>query len=298
MSIESVDSALVTQFSDMVHTEAQQMTARLKPYVKYKPMRGDNWAYDSLGETDSREASGRNEQIVFSDIEHTRRKLPRRRFYVALPIDGYDKLGMLLDPNEEYAKAVVMEMMRRMDRVCVEAAFADIATGRDFGTTVTATNDGVLTVDATSGLTYEKMLEINQNFTDNEVGNDMPVRKALCITGQEETSLMQESELTSGDFTRQFAVEGGEMTRAVGNDIVKFGANARSPILQLNGSSQRRCIAMAEGGLCVGVSKELELKIQERPDLVDTYQVVAYYYIGAVRTEGKLIQEVNTTPAS
>lgn len=296
MGAQSVDQAMVTQFSDMVHIEAQQTQARLKPFVKWKPMKGDSWAYDSLGATDTREATGRNEQIVFSDIQHSRRKISRQRFYVALPIDGFDKLGMLLDPNEEYAKAVVSAMMRRTDRVIAAAAFADVLTGRDFGSTLTFAQDGGLTVDATAGLTYEKLLEINENYTDNEVGNDTPVNQAFCVTGQEQTALMKETELISGDFTRQFSVEKGQLVHAAGNELVKYGANPNNPILNINGSSQRECISLADDGICVGVSKELELKIQERPDMVDTWQVVAYFYLGAVRTEGKLVQKVTTTP--
>lgn len=293
---QSVDQALVTQFSDMVHTEAQQMKSRFKPYVHYKKMTGDEWAYDGLGSVESREAQSRNEKIVFSDIEHNRRKIPRKRFYVALPIDGYDKLGMLINPNEEYAKAVVYAMMRRLDRVVAAAAFADVETGRNFGTTVSFANDGGLTVNATGGLTYEKLLEANKNFVDNEVGNDSPVKKCFAITGEEEEALMKENELISGDFTRQFAIEGGELTKAAGNDIIKFGGGVNNPILNVAGGV-RDNIMMAEGGICVGVSKELEIKIQERPDMVDTLQVVAYYYLGAVRTEGKLIQKVTTTDA-
>lgn len=293
---QSVDQALVTQFSDMVHTEAQQMKSRFKPYIKYKKMTGDEWAYDGLGSVESREAVSRSEKIIFSDIEHNRRKIPRKRFYVALPIDGYDKLGMLIEPGSEYAKAVVAAMMRRLDRVVAASAFADVETGRNFGTTVSFATDGGLTVNATAGFTYEKLLEINKNFVDNEVGNDMPTKKCLAITGQEEEALMKEAELVSGDYTRQFAVENGELQRAVGNDIIKFGASVSSPILDVT-SSVRSNIAMSEGGICVGVSKELELKIQERTDLVDTMQVVAYYYIGAVRTEGALIQKVTTTAA-
>lgn len=294
MSAQSIDNALVTQFSDMVHIEAQQSNSRLKPFVKYKPMTGDTWAYDSLGETDVREASGRNEKVVFSDIQHSRRKIERKRYYTALSIDGFDKLGMLLDPNEEYAKAVVKAMMRQLDRVIVNAAFADVKTGRDFGTTVAFAADGGLTVDATAAMTYEKILELNENYVDNEVGNEGNIRKCLTLTGKEETALMKETELTSGDFSRQMAVDRGELVVAAGNDIVKYGGSANNPILATSGGV-RDCLSLSEGGICVGVSKDLELKIQERPDMVDTFQVIAYFYLGAVRTEGKLVQKVTTT---
>lgn len=294
MAIMSIDSALVTQFSDMVHIEAQQMQARLKPYVKYKPMTGDRWAFDRLGEAEDREVTGRNVPIVFDDINHTRRLIPRKRFHIALPIDDYDKLGMLVDPGSEYVKLVTMAMYRRMDRVITEAALASVQTGRDFENTVSAAADGVLTVDGTTALTYADLLEINRNFTDNEVGNDYPIKKALLMSGDEEEDLMAETELTSGDFSRDYAIERGELMRGAGLDFVKFGAAVANPVLKVE-SSVRKCIAMAEGGVCVGVSKDIDIRIQERPDLVDTYQVVASYYLGAVRTEGKLIQLVNTT---
>jgi hypothetical protein len=293
MAIMSIDSALVTQFSDMVHIEAQQMKSRLKPYVKYKPMTGDRWAYDRLGEAQDREVTGRNVPIVFDDINHTRRLIPRKRYHLALPIDNYDQVAMLIEPGSEYAKLVAMALYRRLDRVIAQAALAPVQTGRDFETTVAATTDGVLAVDATGGMTYEDLLEINRNFTDNEVGNDMPVKKALLLTGKEEFELMQETELTSGDFMRSYAVEAGELVRGAGLDFIKFGRNAQNPVLAV--PSTRSCIAMAEGSICVGVSKEIDIKIQERPDLVDTLQVVASYYLGAVRTEGKLVQQVNTT---
>lgn len=293
---QSIDAALTTQFSDMVHTAAQQMKSRFKPYIKYKPMTGDNWAYDGLGSVEAREASGRNESVVFSDIEHNRRKIARSRYYVALPIDGFDKLGMLIDPNEGYVQAVLMAMQRQLDRVVASAAFATVYTGRDFSTSVTFANDGGLTVDATSGLTYEKLLEINKNFVDGEVGNDMDIRKCMAITGEEEEALMKESELISGDYTRQFAIEKGELQRAAGLDIIKFGGSANNPILDVT-SSVRSNIVLAEGGICVGVSKEIDLKIQDRTDLVDTQQVIATFYLGAVRTEGKLVQKLTTTDA-
>lgn len=293
MAIMSIDQALVTQFSDMVHIEAQQMQSRLKPYVEYKPMTGDRWAYDRLGEAQDREVTGRNVPIVFDDVNHTRRLIPRKRYHIALPIDDYDKVAMLVEPGSQYVKLVTMALMRRLDRVIANAALASVQTGRDFETTVTASADGVLTVDGTGGITYEDLLEINRNFTDNEVGNDYPVKKALLMTGKEEAELMAEIELISGDFSRDYAVERGELVRGAGLDFVKFGRNATNPILAV--PSTRSCIAMAQGAVCVGVSKELDIKIQERPDLVDTYQVVASYYLGAVRTEGKLVQQVNTT---
>lgn len=293
---QSVDKALITQFSDMVHVEAQQIKSRLRPYTIQKKMAGDIWAYDGLGSVEAQELSGRYNKVNFADIEHNRRKLSKRRFAVTLPIDGDDIEGMLLDPQKEYAQSVVRSMERVYDKVVLEAAFADVATGRDFDSTVTFSADGGLSVDATSGLTYEKMLEMEQNFIDNEVGIDLPENKFLTITGDEHTDLMGEVELVSGDYSRQFAVERGMIQRALDFDLIKYGDNINSPLIPRNAAgTERELICATQRAFCVGISKEISLKIQERSDYVDVTQVQAIFTLGAVRTEGKLIQKVRAT---
>ena len=44
-----IDSALITQFSDMVHVRAQQMRSRLRQHFLVRKMTGDQWAYDGIG---------------------------------------------------------------------------------------------------------------------------------------------------------------------------------------------------------------------------------------------------------
>lgn len=211
--VQSVDNHLITQFADMMHVKAQQVRARLRPYVTIGKMDGDNHAYDGVGSVEAREVNSRLTKTQFADIEHFRRKVTRRRFEVTLPIDSHDVAGMLLNPQGIYAQACVRAMERVFDRVVCDAMFADVKTGREFDTTVTFANDGGLTVDATSGWTYEKFLEIHQNFIDNEVGNDIPVKLVAGISGDEHTDLMSEAELISGDYSRQFVVDDGTIQK-------------------------------------------------------------------------------------
>ncbi len=292
--VQSIDNALITQFSDMVHHEAQQMTARLKPHVQIKQMSGDLWAYDGLGDVDAREITGRNVPADFDDIEHTRRKISRKRFVINLPVDSSDVRGALQNPDSEYATAIAAGMVRQMDRVISEAAFADVYTGRDFETLVTFANDGGLTVDATSGLTYEKLLELGENFIDEEVGNEGQEELYLTITGKENTALMKETELTSGDFIRNLVVDGGKMKTAAGFKMIPFGANKPNPILEVTGG-ERFLMAATKKAICVGMSKDISISVQGRKDLIETHQIQAILEMGAVRTEGALIQKVRTT---
>lgn len=294
MANNSIDDNLITQFSDMLHVKAQQINARLRRFVTVQPMIGDDFAYDGLGDVEAREVNGRVVPTVFDDIEHNRRRIKRRRFVVTLPVDASDVRGTLINPQGEYAAACIRAMARVFDRVGIEAAFADISTGRLFDTTVTFANDGGVTVDATGGYTYEKLLEILENFTNNEVGNDIPEQLIILQTGTEQTALMQETELTSGDFTRQFAVEGGRMVNAVGIDLIHYGASVVNPLLAVTAGT-RDNIAMAARGLRYGLSKEMSVTIKDRSDHVEVVQVQTIGQLGAVRTEGVLIQKLQTT---
>lgn len=292
--VDSIDQALIIEFSDLVHKVAQQKTSRLKPHAQIKQMSGDVFAYDGLGRVEAREVSGRNVAATFDDIEHNRRKITRQRFVVNLPIDASDVRGALMNPESNYADAIANAALRQYDRTIYNAAFADVLTGRDFETTVTAATDGVTTVDATAGLTYEKLLEINENFINEDVGTEQDEDIYLTITGAEHTALMQEEELISSDFNRAYVVEKGRIKEAAGIKLVLFAASVPSPIIPVE-SAERKLLAASSRGICLGISKDMSIKIQERNDLIETTQVQVVFEIGAVRTEGVLVQQVDVT---
>ncbi len=289
-----IEIAQIIQFSDEVHVEAQQMRARFAGIFGVRQMRGKAYAYDGVGSIEAQELNGRFNAVTFSDLKITRRKIGRRRFSLTIPIDDDDVSKVLLDQEREYQKACAMAMARVHDRIGVEASLADVLTGEDFETTVTFAADGGATVTATGGITYANLLSIVQNFIDEDVGNDMLEDFIFCISGDEHTALMQETELTSGDFVRQFAIEKGSLVDVVGMRLIKFAANATNPILDVT-AGVRSCLAMSSRGLVYAMPKQFEIKVQERTDLVQTRQVQVNWTLGAVRTEGVLVQKVTTT---
>lgn len=295
--MDSISAHTIIQFSEEVDVRMQQKTSRLKPYVKMQEIKGKFATYDGVGTVELEELTGRNAPIEFFDMEHWRRKISRTRFGATLPIDRTDVEKMLTDPSGKYAEALANAAARRMDRVIIDAMFADVVTGEDLDTTVTYANDGGLTVDATSGLTYEKLLEIHQNFIDNDVNNEQDVRLCMGITGDENTDLMSELELTSGDYSKEYVIDKGKITMATGIDIIRFAANGAggaSPMLSVSGGT-RTSFCMAEGAMAVGVARSWNIDYAKRNDMYDTSQIVITGVLGAVRTQGVLIQKVTTT---
>lgn len=298
MVMETVSDHAIIEFTNNMHVRAQQIKARLRPWVQIKPLKAKKMAYDGLGTVEAQELNERFATVEFSDIEHFRREIKTTIFGVTLPVDDGDIEERLKDPSGEYASACLKAMERKFDRVVVDAMFATVNTGEEFDTAVTFAGEGGLTLDCTSGVTYEKLLEGHANFIDGDVGNDMPERLCMGITGDEHTDLMTENELTSGDFSREYVVDKGKITEATGIALIRYAANGAGgadPIIPIVGGN-RQSFLMTDQAMCVGLTRNFTVKIQPRHDKYNTKQIQITGRMGAVRTEAKLIQKVTLTP--
>ncbi len=294
----SVDAVQITEFNAALDIKEQQMTSRLTPYAIRKSITGDDFAYDGLEDVQAYHANGRNPDIQPVEAEFTRRKMSRDRVVVTLLTDKKDTRGMLTNPQGDLASICIAAVERETDRVIYDALFATVYTGRKFGTSVTYTVDGVTSVDATSGLVYEKLLEIRANLIDAEVGN-VPgqVGIALGISGDEHTDLMSEVELTSGDYTSQYVISKGIITNAMGFDLIPFGAGSSitDPILETVGG-ERISFALTPRGVALGISKERTVEVKDYPTKIETDIINVIKEIGAVRTAGVRVQRIRLTP--
>ncbi len=293
----SYDTVQITEFNAALDVQEQQMTSRLTPYVIRRPISGDDFAYDGINGVEGYHANGRTQDINPTEAQFLRRKMSRDRIVVTLLVDDKDVRGMLTDPKSDLAMLCIGALERETDRVIYDALFATVYTGRNFGTSVAYTSDNVSTVDATSGFTYEKLLEIRQNFIDAEVGNQGQVSIAIGISGDEHTDLMSEVELTSGDYTSQYVIQKGIISNALGMDLVAFGAGSTitDPILEIVGG-ERISFALAARGIALGVSMERKVEVKDYPTKIETSIINVIKEIGAVRTAGVRLQRIRLTP--
>jgi hypothetical protein len=291
----AVDTALITQFSNLLHVKAQQMQTRLMGKCPVIPMSGDDFAYDGTGLMEARTVNERNPLIAPVNPEFTRRKLTRDRVVVELIVDNRDVRGMFEDPSSKLVDDCMFAIMRKADKIGITAMHAAVLTGKSFGTSVSFATDGGQTVDATGGLTYAKLLEISRNFKKNEVGIDMPEDVYFGISDNEEQTLLNISQLTSGDFSREYVVDQGKITKAVGMNLILFGSGVDNPQLAVDGGV-RDCFALTPKGLMYGMSKQFSVKvIPDYPGYVESTYIQVLGELGAVRTDGLRVQKVQTT---
>lgn len=291
----AVDTALITQFSNLLHTKAQQMQTRLMGRCQVIPITGENFAYDGVGMLEAKTNNARNPLIDPQNPDYDRRKLTTDRVLVELIVDNRDVRRMFEDPSSKLVNECMYAIMRKADKIGITALHASVYTGKDFSTTVTFASDGGQTVDATAGLTFAKLLEIKDNFKEKEVGLDMPEDILFGCTEQEESKMLNLTQLTSRDFTAEYVVDKGKVARVMGMDVILFGSGVDNPQLAVS-DGVRDNFAMSTKGLVYGMSKEFNVTvIENHPNYIESTYIRVMGDLGAVRTDGTRVQKVQTT---
>lgn len=295
----TIASQFITQFGDTMFELAQQSEARFRPIVDLQELNGEFSMENRVGYLDTQDLNTRSPEIVPQDIQWDVRQLMPTAFGVAADVDKWDAERMLTDPNSILAKKAVEALERKFDRVCIAALTATVRTGRDASGSLTAAQDGVVTVDATGGFNYETLLQLDANFQGAEVETDSEgqsnARKILFISEQEHQQLMKEGTLISRDFTGQAVVDNGKLRRVGSFDVVIFGSKMPTPQLLVT-AGVRQCFAVAMGGLRVRLQKAWDINyIPALQNKWRTSRVTAEGRMGAVRMEGVRIQILNTT---
>ena len=257
----------VIDFQNNFDNVAENKKARLlsSSVVTEEMIDGKVKAIDSIGQIDAREITGRVVAVTFDDIDHLRRQLATKRYVLTLPVDNADIQDIARDPSGKYAERCVTAFNRQIDSTIIVAALADVLTGEDMSTTVTAVADGVVTVDATAGFTYEKLREIKATQGSQSTGTSYEEQAVIALTDSEADDLLAETELTSGDFDRLFMRdENGSLVKALGMDIIEF-PSLNKPLLDVN-VGVRSCLAFAGDSMAFGMPTSPKVDIKDLDD--------------------------------
>ena len=290
---DTQNQILITDFTNQLNHEAQQMTSIFRGLIPEKQVTGDIFESQLLDSTNMDEVTARFQAIEFGNPQHQRRGVETKTFAKVLPIDRTDELRSIVDIKGGYAKNLAMAGMRRLDREVAEAALRDILTGKNFTTTVTAANDGVQTVSAGSGLTYDKLREVKQKMNSSGAGlyGD---KIYVAMTEVQESTLLDEIEVISNDYNVQRSAETGKITSVLGMGIIVFPSNGGESIIN-KVSTTRECFAFTDDALELGMLSDFEVRYERRPDLVDTHQLVITSRYAALRKDGKKVIKINVT---
>lgn len=300
----SIDQAALLNFNQSLFELAQQSTSKLvgSGVVQFLPSKGKTNNMARIGRLELEEVEGRNPDKAYGDYALDNRQFTKKRFTRTVTIDSkYDINEILKDPTSDILKQLNNAKERVTDRVAIQAAIGAVLTGAPDAAPVStsAATDGVRTVDASSGMTYEKVQEITQNFINAELDYEMFRGSKLCISGKENTDLMGEVEFINNDYISGQIVGAGTVQNAGMYGVQLFAGSVNGGVTVLNPilpevSTLRSCVVLAPNS--VAMAMELgDLGVMRNPLKVNSWDITIDYWINAMRTEGCRVQILSTT---
>lgn len=300
----SIDQAALLNFKDSFFELAQQTKSKLvqNNVFVFLPSKGKTNNMARIGRVELAEVSTRNPDKAYGDYALDNRQFSKRRFTRTIQIDAkYDINELLKDPTSDILKQLNNAKERVIDRIGVAAAIGPVLTGAPDSTptSTSAATDGVITVDASSGLTYEKVQEITENFINNELEYSMFQGSVLCITGTENTDLMGEEEFINSLYIDGKPVGAGVASTAGTYRVQLFAGSKTGGVTVLNpilpeGTTLRSCVVLAPES--VAIAMELgDMSVDKSANKVNSWDITIDFWINAMRTEGVRVQIVSTT---
>jgi len=311
---QQITTSMVDQFSSNVMHLAQQEGSRLRQYCRMESQAAESAFWDRIGKRSVKRKEGRHSDIVFSDTPHSRRMVTMEDFYDADLVDKEDKIRTIMDPENEYAKAIAMALGRNIDEVVIEGLLGNAYGGKK-GTDVVplpdsqkiAAHDGTLLIG--TGLNIKTLRAVRKKFKQEEA-----IKKGekviFAYAAQQADDLLGSTEVTSSDFNSVKALVDGEADTFMG---FKFESTELLPFLSadhyydkdtgatlpgatsgtVTAAEGRRCVAFtANSAVLCALGKEVMGRIDERKDKHFANQVYGSLTMGSSRMEEVQVVEV------
>jgi len=293
-----ITTAFVQQYRANVYFLVQQKGSKLRPYVRSESITGDKAFFDQIGAVAAQVKTGRHQPTPQSDTPHSRRRVTTQTYHRADYVDGEDKIRMLIDPTSMYAEAQAMAMGRAMDDVILAAIDATAYVGVDGTSTQAFDTNMIVDVQtvwpgvsaADTGLNLAKLLEARKLLGANDVDPDEEV--FVAVNQRQITSLLKDERIGSADYNSMMPLMNGQIARAGGCTLIPCNR------ILTDSNSDDKVPFWTRTGLLMAMGKDINTKIDPRPDLSYSTQVYTSMDLGATRMEEKRVGYIECDPGA
>lgn len=253
----------------------------------------------------------RHQKIADSEYEelaYNGRRLTWVTRYKGLKVDKEWEItqAALDDPMSPVSQMLAAKMYEEIYRGIFEAALGNVTTGAPdtAGTPVTATADGVLTVDGTSGWTRAKFMQILENLYAQKYTLDDIKKAAAFISPTMNTAYLSIEQVMNRLYTG--FNKNPALTERILDTIpveVVAGSNAsvewddEEEILPTTGTTRSGVLLMPDA--MAAVVEDMKMWVNDDPTTnggyVDEKIVVVEYRFGAMRKLGQRVMELKET---
>ena len=293
----SLDNGLIpfytTQFSTNLELLLQQKGSKLRGKVAEGFHVGKMASpINQIGPVSMRAPAGRFAPKARVDAALTRPWVFPIQGEIDQLIDTFDELQTIVDPKSGYTEAASNAAGRYWDDGIIANATGTAQRGQDASALTSESFTSTYQIAATfgasaaNGLSVAKLIECKRLM--RHYHNDLEMDQATLVIGsQQESDLLNLVQVVSTEFNDRPVLVDGMVKRFLGYDIV---LSERLPQTTVN--TTRGVLAFVKSGLYLGIWKDTENKVFQRPDLSSNpWDLSTTLMYGAVRTQlGKVFQ--------
>ena len=301
---DAITQGELLKFKDDFFHLVQQKTTKLggSNVCTYLPSEGKTQNVARMGRIELLKVAGRNPNKQYVQYNLDNRQFTKERYSATVQIDEKDDINELItSPESGLLTELTNGYNRVIDRVIAERAVGNVLIGKPSGTptSTTAANDGVITIDASAGVTYGIIQSITENYINNDLQREDFYGSMLCVTGLEHTQLMGITQFTNNDYIDAKPVVSGEVRQTGLYGVTWFagsksgGITVDNPVL-VEGTTLRKCIAMTPQSIFISLQLA-SLRVEQSADKVNSKDLTIDMWINAMRSEGPRVQIISTT---
>ena len=298
-----ITTAFVEQYKNNVMDLVQQKGSRLRSAVMNDTVQGKKKFYEQVGTTNAQLRTSRHADSPLVNTPHLRRSMTLEDYEWGDLIDNSDRVRLLIDPQDAYARNAAWAMGRAMDDVIISAVKGTAYTGVSGGTSVawTAQTDQMVdvdfgvTADAHKSLSISKLIQAKEILLGNEVGTD---EELFCVVNAQMLgSLLGQTEIQSADYNSVKALVRGEVDTFLGFKFIHSERGGLSTNTEGDTvATDQACWCWAKSGVQLGIGQDVKASIAPRAD--KSFSTYIYYSmcLGATRLEEKKVVEIACHP--
>ena len=277
-----VTTAFVQQFSNNITMLAQQSGSRLRGAVSEESVTGEKAFFDQVSAVAAVKRTSRHGDTPLVETHHSRRMVTMDTFEWSDLIDDADKVAMLADPTNVYARTAANAIGRAMDDEIIAAATGTAKTGKA-GASSTSMLSANTIAHGSADLTIAKLLSAKKALDLNDVDPSIP--RYIAVGPNQIEALLNTTQVTSSDFNTVRALASGQVDSFLG---FKFIVTNRLAFA----SNIRTCFAWAEDGIKLAVGRDVMSRIDERADKSYSTQVYYCATFGSTRMEEEKVVSI------
>ena len=283
----TVDQTWVPRFHDQLLLTYQQKGSLLEnlldPGMVHRGVSAAIDHFERLGNVIANDVISPFGQTQILNPAHSRRAVTLQSSDAAVLVSDEHTLRAMVNPQNQYTNTIVFALGRRADKHIIDAAVGNVQ--------VATTTQGVLTyadlalpsarkIGSGIAITLANIINGNELMSKAGVPNEAGSRKMLYGPGQLR-DIMAITQASSSDFTKNQIHDKGTINGLqwegyhwieIADVIDTDGSTSLQRMLPLSGTA-RSCIAFHNSAIGLAIGREIQTKVNERPDLNNSIQV-------------------------